>query len=147
MRKVLPILIAALLLATTCFAVELDNDTNGAVDVARGGTNATTAAGARSSLGAGDVNGPTSSTDTAVPKFSGTGGKTIANSGVTIDASNNVSTPGSVSSTGGSNGDWGQEYTNNTTVRTCTAGVYSTFFEGGILKICANGTKYILTTQ
>lgn len=39
----------------------------------------------------GDVNGPASSTDLAIAKFSGTGGKTLINSGVIIDASNNVS--------------------------------------------------------
>lgn len=38
----------------------------------------------------GDVKGPSSATDTAVALFSGTGGKTIKNSGVTIDANNNV---------------------------------------------------------
>jgi len=40
--------------------------------------------------GGGDVTGPASSTDTAVPRFSGTGGKTLQNSGVTIDGSNNI---------------------------------------------------------
>ena len=45
-------LAALLLLATPALAaVELDGDSNGAIDVAKGGTNATTAAGARSALG------------------------------------------------------------------------------------------------
>lgn len=42
----------------------------------------------------GDVTGPASSTDEAVARFDGTGGKTLQNSGVTISNSNNVSTPG-----------------------------------------------------
>lgn len=45
-------LAAMLLLATPALAaVELDGDSNGAIDVAKGGTNATTAAGARTALG------------------------------------------------------------------------------------------------
>ena len=45
-------LAALLLLATPALAaVELDGDSNGAIDVAKGGTNATTAAGARTALG------------------------------------------------------------------------------------------------
>ena len=43
---------------------------------------------------------PGSSTDTAVVKWSGSGGKTLANSGVTIDASNNLTIPGNVTTTG-----------------------------------------------
>jgi len=43
---------------------------------------------------------PGSSTDIAVVKWSGTGGKTLANSGVTIDASNNVTVPGNITTTG-----------------------------------------------
>lgn len=61
---------------------------------AKGDTGATGAA------GTGDVNGPASSTDTAVPRFSGTGGKTLVNSGVTVDASNNVNVPGNLTVTG-----------------------------------------------
>lgn len=40
--------------------------------------------------GSGDVNGPASSTDNAIARFDGTGGKTLQNSGVTVDDSNNV---------------------------------------------------------
>lgn len=40
--------------------------------------------------GAGDVSGPASSTDNAVARFDGTGGKTLQNSGVIVDDSNNV---------------------------------------------------------
>jgi len=43
---------------------------------------------------------PGSSTDTAVVKWSGTGGKTLINSGVTIDSSNNVTVPGNITTTG-----------------------------------------------
>jgi len=43
---------------------------------------------------------PGSSTDIAVVKWSGTGGKTLANSGVTIDASNNLTVPGNITTTG-----------------------------------------------
>jgi len=43
---------------------------------------------------------PGSSTDTAVVKWSGTGGKTLIDSGVTIDSSNNVTVPGNITTTG-----------------------------------------------
>ena len=43
---------------------------------------------------------PGSSTDTAVVKWSGTGGKTIVNSGVLVDASNNVTGLNNVTATG-----------------------------------------------
>jgi len=43
---------------------------------------------------------PGSSTDTAVVKWSGSGGKTLANSGVTIDGSNNLTVPGNITTTG-----------------------------------------------
>jgi len=38
----------------------------------------------------GDVTGPGSSTDDAIVRFDGTGGKTLQNSGITIDNSNNM---------------------------------------------------------
>lgn len=44
-------------------------------------------------VGGGDVTGPASSTDTAIVRFNGTGGKIIQDSGVTIDGSNNISLP------------------------------------------------------
>lgn len=44
--------------------------------------------------GSGDVTGPGSSTDNAVVRFDGTGGKTLQNSGVTIDDSNNLTVAG-----------------------------------------------------
>lgn len=49
--------------------------------------------------GVGDVTGPGVSTDTAVARFNGAGGTTLQNSGVTIDASNNVLTPGIMTAT------------------------------------------------
>jgi hypothetical protein len=45
----------------------------------------------------GNVIGPASSTDNAVVRYDGTSGKVVQNSGVTIDDSNNVVTPGGVS--------------------------------------------------
>jgi len=47
--------------------------------------------------GAGDTVGPASSTDNAIARFDGTTGKLLQNSAVTIDDSNNLSTPGSIS--------------------------------------------------
>ncbi len=41
--------------------------------------------------GSGDVTGPASSTDNTLPRFDGTGGKTLQGSGVVVDDSNNVS--------------------------------------------------------
>ncbi len=46
--------------------------------------------GGSGSGGTGDVTGPASSTANAIPRFSGTGGKTLKNSGITIDDSNDV---------------------------------------------------------
>ena len=48
--------------------------------------------------GSGDVNGPASSTNTAIALFGDTSGKTLINSLVTIDASGNVTTAGSLTS-------------------------------------------------
>jgi hypothetical protein len=54
--------------------------------------------------GSGDVIGPGSATDNAVARFDSTTGKLIQNSAVTIDDSNNISTPGSITTgAGGSN--------------------------------------------
>jgi hypothetical protein len=69
--------------------------------VADGGTGASNAPTARTNLGLGTlatqsgtftdkVTGPGSATDNAVARFDGTGGKTVKNSGVIIDNSNNV---------------------------------------------------------
>lgn len=41
--------------------------------------------------GSGDASGPASSTDNAITRFDGTGGKTLQNSGITIDDSDNIS--------------------------------------------------------
>lgn len=43
--------------------------------------------------GTGDVTGPASSTDNAIPRYDGTSGKNLQGSGVTIDDSNNVTFP------------------------------------------------------
>lgn len=50
--------------------------------------------------GGGDVSGPASSTDEAVARYSGTGGKTLQESSVTIDDSGNLTVPGNVAVTG-----------------------------------------------
>ena len=47
--------------------------------------------------GSGDVTGPASSTANGIARFSGTGGKTLKNSGITIDDSNNLNVPGIIS--------------------------------------------------
>lgn len=51
---------------------------------------------AGSSGGGGNVTGPGSSTNNAVPTFNGTSGQTLNNTGVLIDGSNNLSTPGTI---------------------------------------------------
>lgn len=56
-------------------------------------------AGTETRLDTQNVTGPGSSTDNAIARFDGTGGQTIQNSGVTIDDSNNIDTPGSVTAT------------------------------------------------
>jgi len=48
------------------------------------------------SSGGGSLDGPNSSTDNAIPRFDGTGGSSLQNSGVTIDNSNNLSTSGEI---------------------------------------------------
>lgn len=48
--------------------------------------------------GSGDVNGPASSTDNAIARFDGTGGKTLQNSGVTISDTNVLTTAGTIDS-------------------------------------------------
>jgi hypothetical protein len=49
--------------------------------------------GCTAAVGSGDVTGPASSLDNAIPRFDGTGGKTLQESGVTIDDSDNVTVP------------------------------------------------------
>ena len=51
------------------------------------------AAGDHTHSGTGDIIGPGSSTDNAIPRFDGTTGKLLQNSGVTIDDSDNMSLP------------------------------------------------------
>lgn len=50
--------------------------------------------------GSGDVSGPASSTDNAVARFDGTGGKTLQNGAVTIDDSGNVAGVGNITLSG-----------------------------------------------
>jgi hypothetical protein len=68
----------------------------GTLAIANGGTGAATASAARSALGAGDVSGPASSTDNAIVRFDGTGGKTLQNSSATLDDSGNLKVSGTV---------------------------------------------------
>jgi hypothetical protein len=58
--------------------------------IADGGTGASTAAAARSNLGAGDVEGPASSLNNRIPLFDGSSGKIIKNSTATIDAQGRI---------------------------------------------------------
>ena len=58
------------------------------------------AAGGGGGGGSGDVTGPGSSTDNAITRFDGTGGKTLQNSGCTIDDSNNVTIAGDLTVSG-----------------------------------------------
>ena len=51
--------------------------------------------------GSGNVTGAASSTDNAIVRFDGTGGKTIQNSGCTVDDSDNLTAPGNVITSGG----------------------------------------------
>lgn len=64
--------------------------------VADGGTGASDAATARSNLGAGDVNGPASSTDNTLVRWDGTGGKTIQNSGWSLSDADALTAGGSL---------------------------------------------------
>ena len=51
--------------------------------------------------GSGDVSGPGSATDNAIARFNGAGGKTIQNSSVTIDDSNNLGNATTLSASDG----------------------------------------------
>ena len=78
--------------------VEIGTIDDGGIDLASGMTFAINGSDLPSS--AGDFSGPGSSTDNAVVRFDGTGGKTAQNSGVVIDDSNNVSGVGTLATTG-----------------------------------------------
>ena len=78
--------------------VEIGTIDDGGIDLASGMTFAINGSDLPSS--AGDFSGPGSSTDNAVVRFDGTGGKTAQNSGVAIDDSNNVSGVGTLATTG-----------------------------------------------
>lgn len=75
------------------------NTLNKATLTAGGGISITNGSGAitiSTSGGGGDVSGPASSTDNAVARFDGVGGKLIQNSGVTIDDSGNMTVTGTI---------------------------------------------------
>ena len=82
MKKIFKILLVVLLLATPALAVQ-DADKNGAIDISKGGTNATTAAGARTSLGV-DPAGTDNSTD--VTLASGVNALTLSGQEINTDA-------------------------------------------------------------
>ena len=77
---------------------EIGTIDDGGIDLASGMTFAINGSDLPSSSG--DFSGPGSSTDNAVVRFDGTGGKTAQNSGVAIDDSNNVSGVGTLATTG-----------------------------------------------
>jgi hypothetical protein len=49
--------------------------------------------------GSGDTTGAASSTDNAVVRFDGTSGKLLQNSGLIVDDSNNITSPGTINGT------------------------------------------------
>jgi hypothetical protein len=92
--------------------------------------------------GSGDVTGPGSSTDNAIVRFNGTGGKTLQNtSGVTIDDSNNISTSGEIQST--ASGDSYLALNNNASI---AASGHRFYFEGNVAKVSENGTEQQIST-
>ena len=97
----------------------------------------------------GDVHGPGSATDTAIARFNGTTGKIIENSGILIDASNNVTGVLTLISTGAlrSNTSLILEDpgagTNTTTIQSATLGSSYTI----TLPTTAGTNNYVLTTN
>ena len=73
-------------------------DSSGNVDYRTGAQVLSDIGGASSASGSGDFSGPGSSTDNAIVRFDGTGGKTGQTSSVLIDDSNNISGVGTLGS-------------------------------------------------
>ena len=87
------------LTATTVIA-NLTGDVNGAtLTVLGGGANFLADDGTYKTVGTGDVVGPGSSTATAIAKYADTNGDLLLNTGVLIDASNNITGVGTLSAT------------------------------------------------
>lgn len=85
--------------------------------------------------GSGDVTGPASSTDNAITRFDGTGGKTIQNSSATIDDNGTVNIPA------------GQEYQiNGTALSASDVGALSSTVAEVINLPVLNGKGFALTT-
>lgn len=79
--------------------------------------------------GTGDVVGPASATDNSVPRYDSTTGKLLQGSGVTIDDSNNISTPGTISTGTSGTGS----------INVGSAGAIISTANNGDIKITGNG--------
>jgi len=104
----------------------------------------------------GDFSGPASSTDTAIVRFSGTGGKTGQNSNVTIDATDNLVMPSGSSlslplendqatpTLNFGDGDTGFFESADDNLRITIAGTSRYFFQGNaFLSIVAGGPSFL----
>lgn len=79
---------------------------------------------------ASNLSGPTSSTDKAIPRFNGTSGNTVQDSGVTIDDNNVVSLAGVIGSRQALNGAGAVDLTTLTTKWTTTGANAGTLADG-----------------
>lgn len=107
-------------------------------------------AGTEGPMGDGDVDGPASSTDNAVPRFDGTGGKTLQNSVVIISDTGNISLAPSLTGSASSGGTLTLSATSagsgTTDTITLNASVYQLQSRGGAasyLTIDASGHLYV----
>ncbi len=120
-----------------------DNDTNGAIDVAKGGTNATSAGAALTSLGAEAVanksdNVSLGTSATLYPTQNAV--KSYADTGLALKAP--IASPtftGTLTVAAGTDGSRGLFLNSNTTA-TCAAGDNGVKFVGGVMFFCYNGT-------